>query len=53
MQISHDRSATRWAILRQWMQEQAPAWRPSFLQIARVCRERIQRADSDRGDYGT
>ena len=30
-----------------------PAWRPSFLQIARVCREGIQREDSNRGDHGT
>jgi hypothetical protein len=26
-----------------------PAWRPSFLQIARVCREGIQREDGSRG----
>jgi hypothetical protein len=30
-----------------------PAWRPYFLQIARVCREVVQREDSDRGDHGT
>jgi hypothetical protein len=30
-----------------------PAWRPYFVQIAEVCREGIQRADSDRGDHGT
>jgi hypothetical protein len=29
-----------------------PAWRPYFLQIARVCREEITREDRDRGDYG-
>jgi hypothetical protein len=30
-----------------------PAWQPYFLQIARVCREVVQREDSDRGDHGT
>jgi hypothetical protein len=30
-----------------------PAWRPYFVQIARVCRKVVQRADSDRGDHGT
>jgi hypothetical protein len=30
-----------------------PEMRPYFLQIARVCREGIRRADSNRGDHGT
>jgi hypothetical protein len=30
-----------------------PAWRPSFLQVARVCREGATPEDSNRGDHGT
>ena len=30
-----------------------PAWRPSFLQIARVCREGVTPEDRARGDHGT
>jgi hypothetical protein len=30
-----------------------PTWRPYFVQIAEVCREVVQRQDSNRGDHGT